>query len=283
MEPVVWRVQWPKDITDAIVSSSNPQGTVTNSDLEMAGVLLHESVLETTVGAAAMVGAQTAIGCDNSPAVSWTTRMATRSESHIAFRLLRGLAMRQRHTRSGPPAIFHVAGVQNTLADVASRPLTGVASHFHLLEKHPSAMCPQTFLTLFDSSYPLPQKQRWRNVQPPSGLWSNVISTLRGQPLALRQWTTAPDTSHGKTGAPTPASVRSIPGCDTTQKPHDSPTSLPLPQGFELESSGMRSRLDSKVWKKPSVTWHKPSSWLDTTTPAEHTGRKSSTSRSGTF
>jgi hypothetical protein len=280
LRPIVWRIQWPADVTTSVVSSTNPTGQITNSDLEMAGVLLHTAVLETAIGRA-MVGAQFAIGCDNSPAVAWTTRMATRSETPISFRLLRGLAMQQRQTRSAPPAVFHVAGVQNTLADVASRPLSGVASHFHLLEKLPSAMCPQTFLTIFDSSYPLPQKRRWHNVQPPSDLWSNVISTLRGQRLALRQWTTRPVPPPGTTGRPMHASATSTPGCATKRAKKNKLTSLPLPQGFDLGSSGMQSKLATKLWKKPSVMWPKPSFWLGTTTPDEPTAPKSSTYRSG--
>jgi hypothetical protein len=112
--------------------------------------------------------------------------------------------MRQRITQAAPPVVFHVAGLQNTLADVASRPAKGVASHFHLLETTPCAMCPNSFLSLFDSSYPLPQKLRWTNVQPPFDLWSSVILKLRGQQLPLRQWTTRLDQRPGKTGATTP-------------------------------------------------------------------------------
>jgi hypothetical protein len=138
LDPIVWRVQWPKDVTATVVSTTNPDGTLTNSDLELAGVFLHEAVLEAALGPNLMRHAQIAIGCDNSPAVAWTTRMATRSASSVSFRLLKGLAMRQRLTRSAPPAVFHVAGSANILADVASRPVKGVASHFHLLEKTPS-------------------------------------------------------------------------------------------------------------------------------------------------
>jgi hypothetical protein len=101
---------------------THPTGTLTNSDLEMAGVLLHEAVLKAALGPNRMRHVQTAIGCDNSPAVAWTKRMATRSASPISFCLLKGLAMRQRLTRSAPPAVFHVAGIDNILADVASRP-----------------------------------------------------------------------------------------------------------------------------------------------------------------
>lgn len=38
--PVVFRLQWPQDISDNIVSDANPNGTITNSDLEMAGLLM---------------------------------------------------------------------------------------------------------------------------------------------------------------------------------------------------------------------------------------------------
>ena len=115
LTPLVWRVQWPKDITDDVVSFKTPSGKLTNSDLEMAGVLLQEAVLEAYLGTD-LAHVQTAIGCDNSPAVAWTIRMETRSDSSIAFRLLKGLTMRQRNTRASPPAVFHLAGVRNTLA-----------------------------------------------------------------------------------------------------------------------------------------------------------------------
>jgi len=38
--PTVFRWQWPKDIRSQLVSFKNPKGTITNSDLEMAGLLL---------------------------------------------------------------------------------------------------------------------------------------------------------------------------------------------------------------------------------------------------
>jgi hypothetical protein len=86
---IVWRQRWPQDITDAVVSTTNPDGHLTNSDLEMAGVVLQEAVLEAALlGPAKMQGAQTAIGCDNSPVVAWTTRMASRSASQNTIRLL---------------------------------------------------------------------------------------------------------------------------------------------------------------------------------------------------
>ncbi len=38
--PTVVCLQWPEDITKNVKSDSNPNGTITNSDLEMAELLL---------------------------------------------------------------------------------------------------------------------------------------------------------------------------------------------------------------------------------------------------
>jgi hypothetical protein len=42
----VFRFQWPRDISDLIVSDENPNGTISNSDIEMAGLLLSWLVME---------------------------------------------------------------------------------------------------------------------------------------------------------------------------------------------------------------------------------------------
>jgi hypothetical protein len=279
LDPIVWHVQWPADVTAALVSDTNPQGTITNSDLEVAGVLLQEAVLEAELGSA-MAGKHIVIGSDNSPAVAWTTRMATRSASPIAYWLLQGLAMRQRVTQSALPTVYHVAGILNKLADVASRPVKGVASHFPLMEKLPHTMCPDTFLTIFDSHYPLPQNKPWRRVQPSSNLWSSVISTLHGQQLALQQWMGMPAVSLGTTGPNMPSTAISILGRTTSTKRCNKRTSLPLPPGFALASTGEQSKLDSNLWKRPCATWHKPSFWLGTMTLDTPTALKNLTCRS---
>ena len=40
-QPVLWRLKWPQYIIDQIVTTENPNRTVSNSDLELAGGLLH--------------------------------------------------------------------------------------------------------------------------------------------------------------------------------------------------------------------------------------------------
>ena len=88
--PWVWRLEFPTDIAQDVVSLSNPNGSITNSDLELAAEVLTVGVL---LAKAAIIKHQP-LGtlCDYSPTVSWIDKMASKSRSPTAGRLLRGLA-----------------------------------------------------------------------------------------------------------------------------------------------------------------------------------------------
>jgi hypothetical protein len=45
LHPILWRAPFPLDIQHSVVSSSNPNGSLTNSDLELAGTIAHHDVL----------------------------------------------------------------------------------------------------------------------------------------------------------------------------------------------------------------------------------------------
>jgi hypothetical protein len=111
---------------------------------------------------------QAVIGCDNTPSVAWTRRMATRASSPVSHRLLRGLAMRQRVTQAAPPRIFHTAGDGNILADLASRAIVCLLN----------SSDPVAFLAYFNHRFPLPQSPSWTHVTLDLDLSSSVISTL---------------------------------------------------------------------------------------------------------
>jgi hypothetical protein len=49
LDPVVWKIAFPPEISTQVISDSNPTGSLTNSDLEMAAVLLHYMVLQQLV------------------------------------------------------------------------------------------------------------------------------------------------------------------------------------------------------------------------------------------
>jgi hypothetical protein len=74
LAPVVWRLEWPEDIRRMVVSYDNPNGTITNSDLEMAAMLIHYLVLEHVVS---LKHVHVTAWCDNMPTVSWTNKLSS--------------------------------------------------------------------------------------------------------------------------------------------------------------------------------------------------------------
>ena len=267
LDPIVWRVVFPPDITEQVVSYDNPSGTLTNSDLELAAIVLHQLVLERVVD---LRHNRAVIFSDNTPAVAWVKKMNPRAAKPIAHYLLRGLAMRQRATQGVLPEVLSIAGTLNTLADVASRRIEVTSAPGSCFMNQPSTgvenPLDHMFLTYFNSRFPLVQHPSWKLVHPSPGMLSKVILTLRGQRLAMRQWTTPPEMLVGGGGFSTPPSAVQTPISLVTPGPSNNKYSWPLPPGFELASSETRGRLDTSLSRKVSVTWRKPSCWLDSTT-----------------
>jgi hypothetical protein len=269
LAPIVWRLKFPDSIASQVVSDSNPTGTLTNSDLELAAALLHYMVLQTAVD---LRFKRAGTLSDNTPTVAWAKRMADKSQSPTAGRLLRGMAAVQRASQAGPYTVASVAGVDNEMADVASR-------SFHPT-KGPDLTCDQVFLTHFNTRFPLPQPMCWTLVHPTPVTTSLVTSTLVGARLKLQQWMTPFAQPTGDTGlnfARTPAVTRtsSIP----PSRPNSNCLSVSLLGcGEATTASVVKSNL--RPPKPRSVTWPKPSCWLDTPT---HVGRTPETTWTSPF
>ena len=106
LKPTVWHVKWPQEIRDRLVTDKNPDGDITNSDLEMLGALLGWIVLEAiTCVRMAHVG----MCSNNSPTVAWQSRGASK-RSDVANRLLRILAIRMRVKQVSPLVTKHLVG-----------------------------------------------------------------------------------------------------------------------------------------------------------------------------
>ncbi len=219
----VWRLQWPLDITAAVISESKPTGALTNSDLEMAAVVLQLNVLEPLVPSMHHNSMQ--IHSNNTPSVAWLTKMATKTaNSDAAHRLVRGLTLRKRMLHSAPVSITHVAGSDNNLADIALRAIT------QLDDDH-------AFLTHFDNLFPL-QERFWQRASPPPAQLSNVISTLRGQHLTMQRWTMPLEPPAGVGGNNTAPIVQQIRGCMTRLPRSAASYSWALPPRLVLNSLG---------------------------------------------
>ncbi len=81
---MVWL--WQKTPTHRvqIVSQDNPGGTISNSDLEMMGLLFHRLVLEKFTN---LAHSHVAIWCDNMPTVAWATKLLA-TKAVLAAQLL---------------------------------------------------------------------------------------------------------------------------------------------------------------------------------------------------
>lgn len=174
--PTVFRVEWPQDIKDALAA-----GKLTNSDLEMCGLLFLEVVMEAVCPETR--GKKQGLFSDNSPTVGWVDRMAAR-HSLVAAQLLRALALRLKLQGACPLTPMHVAGKQNAMTDIPSRSF-GSEPKWHCKSD-------ADLLTLFNSTFPLPNQTSWTVFRLTSGMLTRVISILRMKAFTMEEWRRLP-------------------------------------------------------------------------------------------
>jgi hypothetical protein len=168
-------------------SFSNPIGIITNSDLEMAGVLILWLMME---------AGRVALYSDNTPTVGWTKRLASR-KSLVAEHFVQALALRIKTNKTCPLTTLHIEGKLNSISDVPSRSF-GSTPAWHCTSD-------ESFLTLFNSLFPLPSQNSWTGFRLNSKVVMRVISTLRTQHSDLEGWRRLPKIKNhvGTTGART--------------------------------------------------------------------------------
>jgi hypothetical protein len=179
--PTVFCLQWPADITNDLVTFENPRGWITNSDLEMAGLLLLWLCLEGV--APDLAHKHIALLGDNSPSVSWVTKMASK-KSRAAAQLVRSLALRINIKQSCPLTPVHIPGVKNALMDIPSRSFGSVQEW----------NCPSNcdLLTLFNDKFPLPEQASWTCFQFNTNVTTRVIFALQMKGITLAEWQRLP-------------------------------------------------------------------------------------------
>ncbi|MGH7974644.1 MAG: hypothetical protein ACREBR_03895, partial [bacterium] len=158
---MLWRARFPPIITSSLVSFERPQGTITNSDLELAGTIAHQDILAHE----ADVREQTlAILCDNTPAVAWQSKGSTTTAGAAAY-LLRLSRLHQRHHRY-LARYDHIPGTANVMADDCSR-------LWHFSDSQ--------LLSYFNTAYP--QERSWTMCSLRPALASGLTSALLRQRL----------------------------------------------------------------------------------------------------
>ena len=115
-QPIVWRLKWPQYIIDRLVTSDNPDGTISNSDLELAGGLLHLEALSQTFD----IRERTVLSkTDNLNTLFWQ-RKGSATTDKVPAHLLRMFGIHQRFHRYVPRHDY-LAGPSNPIADALSR------------------------------------------------------------------------------------------------------------------------------------------------------------------
>ena len=170
-------MEWPEDIKAEINSSSNRTGKLTNSDLEMAGMLLLWLVMEEVCDL--LSGARVAVFSDNQPTVSWVDRLASKS-SEVAGQLLRAMALRMKMRGAAPLTALHIPGKQNAMTDIPSRSW-GSNPKWHCKDD-------TDLLALFNTTFPLPSQASWTVFHPTNAICMKILSVLRMKAISMEEW-----------------------------------------------------------------------------------------------
>ena len=180
--PIVWRAPFSPDIQRDLVTADHRAGTISISDLELAGTIAHKDVL----AAARHVQERTIwLAGDNRASLSWATKGSATSSSAWAY-LLRLNALHQRAHRYVARHHF-IPGTLNTMADDASR-------LWHLTDMQ--------LLTHFNSSNPQPTSWQLHHLEPSMhSALTGALCKKRCVPAALLS-ELPPRIPHGASGRP---------------------------------------------------------------------------------
>ncbi|KAL7554756.1 hypothetical protein ACHAWF_018299 [Thalassiosira exigua] len=119
-QPLLWQLQWPEYITKRLVTESNPNGTITNSNLDLTGGLLNLDAITQAFN----VRERTLLAKgDNLNTTYWERKGSTTTDKPPAY-LLRLFGIHQRFHRY-VPRFGYLSGASNHIADALYR-------NFHL-------------------------------------------------------------------------------------------------------------------------------------------------------
>ena len=255
--PIVWKFEWPENIKTALVTNTNPSGSISINDLELAGMVLGWLVMEYTIPNLAFC--HIGMFCDNTSAITWAHKGSS-SKSIPAARLLRFLYLRQRTKQTSSILPIHIAGEDNTMADISSRAFNQ-GKFFE---------ASNDLLTYFNSHFPLSQNTSWTEFHLSPKLTTRVISCLLGEQCQLESLIRLPKLGKGTgaIGAIIQANAKLTHTYEENQK-SSNPSSLPA----SLQGSGrVLTETDMKSKFHPSRTHWRPSprplNWQENTVPS---------------
>ena len=114
--PYVWWAPFPSSVQQALVSTDNPAGSITNSDLELVGTIAHEATMAAVHD---LRHCTIATFSDNTPAVAWGNKASTTTASPVSYLLCSSSLLQRQHRYLSQ--WFYIPGLANHLDDFASR------------------------------------------------------------------------------------------------------------------------------------------------------------------
>jgi hypothetical protein len=187
--PAVFRWEWSQEVKDAYHAKK-----ISNSNLEMAGLLFLWLVMESVCGN--LREKRVALFSNNSPTVGWVQQLAT-CELLMSAHLIQALALRLKLNRTCQITPLHIAGEENWMTDIPLR----------LFGSEPKWLCKTTtdLLTMFNNLFPLPTQDSWTVFQLTYATGMQVTSILLTMDSTLEEWRRLPKVKNlvGNAGRPT--------------------------------------------------------------------------------
>ena len=116
-QDLVWHHPCMEEIITNLVSETNRDGKITNSNLELAALVLHEATVLVAVTEARLEAPCSDL--DNTPTVSWSTKEVSMINPAVADLIrIHTLHLRQFFIN---PSVFYHPVIKNRIADDASR------------------------------------------------------------------------------------------------------------------------------------------------------------------
>jgi len=159
------------EIQQQVISQNNLHGWITNSGLEMTGLLLQWIVLEQF---ADLAHTHIACWCDNTVRVAWATKLLVAKATNAAH-LLQIHALHMTACQASPLATLHIPRVSSTMADFVSQSF----------DAFPNT---QPFLTEFYHHFPLPQQASWIFCCLPNKTVGHILSMMSMPTSGLALW-----------------------------------------------------------------------------------------------
>ena len=197
------------------------------------------------------------LSCDNTPTVYWI-RKRNSSTSMIAQELLKVLASRMAHAQFPPPQIHHIKGLENVLADYASRKF-----RMKLPDGSKTYLSDDQFLTKFNSKFPLQQKS-WRLFRLNTNIVSRICAILLMKRSTMASWRqlTKKGNDFGTIGPPTATHITWTPASPTIAPMSTSPPWKRSPKELEMENFPAALASECKRFKSHYVQSARPSNWM---------------------